>query len=469
MQTATAPVTSRQQLLIAVALILGVCAAVMEATLINLALPTIMRAFAIGQSQVQLLSTAFLAAGTASMLVAAWAAARFGIRRSYNAALWLFVISSILGACSPDGWFSGLLLARIGQGAAAGLLQPLAMMQLFASYAPEQRGRALAMYGLGIVLAPAIGPVLSGILVDIAGWRGVFVITLPLCVASGVLVKRHIPPHKEAHKPPFDGIGLAILCLSLVLLFDGLPQFQHTLLAQIELAGGLLLAMSFIAWQLRHPTPLLNPELFRHRRFAASAAVSLAYGAGLYGSTFLVPMSLQLVAGFSGAQTGLILLPSGLMLALALQLGGHLTDRGGAIQAMLAGLGLFSLASFLLGWQIHATLAWIWIAWTCLSRIGLGLIVPALNQSAVSSVPSQHINQATATTNFLRQLGGALGVSLISQFLAWRESLEPLATAFAQTYVLTALIFLLAMIPGWRMTHSGRQHAGAEAKPPQIG
>lgn len=275
MQTATAPVTSRQQLLIAVALILGVCAAVMEATLINLALPTIMRAFAIGQSQVQLLSTAFLAAGTASMLVAAWAAARFGIRRSYNAALWLFVVSSILGASSPDGWFSGLLLARIGQGAAAGLLQPLAMMQLFASYAPEQRGRALAMYGLGIVLAPAIGPVLSGFLVDVAGWRGVFVITLPLCVASGVLVKRHIPPHKETHKPPFDGIGLAMLCLSLVLLFDGLPQVHHNSLAQIELAGGLLLAMSFIAWQLRHPTPLLNPELFRHRRFAASAAVSL--------------------------------------------------------------------------------------------------------------------------------------------------------------------------------------------------
>ena len=102
MQTAAAPISPRQQLLIAVALILGVCAAVMEATLINLALPTIMQAFAIGQSQVQLLSTGFLAAGTASMLVAAWAAARFGIRRSYNAALWLFVLFDT--GCQLTGW-----------------------------------------------------------------------------------------------------------------------------------------------------------------------------------------------------------------------------------------------------------------------------------------------------------------------------------------------------------------------------
>lgn len=448
---------SRKQRWVALALILGVCAAVMEATLINLALPTIMREFAISQSQVQLLSTGFLAAGTASMLVAAWAAARFGMRRSFNAALWLFVFSSLLGACAPQGWFGGLLLARIGQGAAAGLLQPLAMMQLFATYAPEQRGRALAMYGLGIVLAPAIGPVLSGMLVDIAGWRGVFVITLPLCIASGLLVRRHVPPHDAtAHKPAFDGIGLALLCLSLVLLFDGLPHLRHSSLAQVELAMGLLLAAAFVSWQLRHPTPLLNPVLFRHRRFAASAAVSLAYGAGLYGSTFLVPMSLQLVAGFSGAQTGLILLPSGLMLAVALQFGGRLTDRGGAVSAMLTGLALFAVASFLLGGNIQTPLALVWIAWTSLSRLGLGLIVPGLNQSAVGSVPAQHINQATATTNFLRQLGGALGVSLVSQFLGWRELHESLPTAFAQTYLLTGAIFLLAMIPGWRMTHTGK-------------
>lgn len=456
----TAALTSpRRQLLIAVALILGVCAAVMEATLINLALPAIMREFAIAQSQVQLLSTGFLAAGTASMLVAAWSAARFGIRRSFNNALWLFMFSSLLGAGSPHGWFTGLLLARIGQGFAAGLLQPLAMMQLFTSYAPEQRGRALAMYGLGIVLAPAIGPVLSGVLVDAAGWRGVFVITLPLCITSGLLVRHYLPPHDEAHKPAFDGIGLAILCLSLVALFDGLPQVQHSGWAQAEVTAGVLLAAAFVAWQLRHPTPLLNPVLFRHRRFAASAAVSLAYGAGLYGSTFLVSMSLQLVAGFSGAQTGLILLPSGLMLAVALPLGGHLTDRGGAVTAMLTGLALFAVASFLLGGNIQTPLALVWIAWTSLSRLGLGLIVPGLNQSAVGSVPPQHINQATATTNFLRQLGGALGVSLVSQFLGWRELHESLPTAFAQTYMLTGVIFLLAMIPGWRMTHASKPFA----------
>lgn len=451
-----------QRPLILLTLVLGVCAAVMEATLINLAMPHIMRDFHLGQDKVQLLATAFLAAGTASMLVAAWAAARAGIARSFVLALWLFGISSLLGALTPAGWFGGLLLARIGQGAAAGLIQPLAMMQLFAMYAPHERGKAMAAYGMGIVLSPAIGPVLSGVVVDHIGWRAVFVLTLPLCLLSGWLARRHLPGQGAPQRPQFDSVGLALLTLALVTLLDALPQLRHGD-ALAELAGGLALAAAFIGWQLRHPAPLLSPALFRHPRFAASAALSLAYGAGLYGSTFLVPLSLQLVAGFNGASTGLILLPSGLVLGLALQLGGHLTDKGWAIKATLAGLALFAVACLLLGENVASPLMPVWIAWTSLSRLGLGLIVPGLNQSAVGSVLPEQINQATAATNFLRQLGGALGVSLVSQFLGWREGLEPLPQAFTHTYMLTGALFVLALLPGWCMGRTGA------AKPAQIG
>jgi nitrate/nitrite transporter NarK len=151
---------------------LGTVSAIMEATVVNVALPEIIRVFHLGHDQVQLLSTGFLAATTASMLLATWAMQRFGVRRTYTGALVLLVTFSVLAALADR--FVVLALCRIGQGGIAGLIQPLSMLVIIDVFPPQERGRAMGAYGLGIVLAPAVGPVAGGLLVDHFGWPSVF-------------------------------------------------------------------------------------------------------------------------------------------------------------------------------------------------------------------------------------------------------------------------------------------------------
>jgi EmrB/QacA subfamily drug resistance transporter len=452
---------------VVVTVMLGTFAAVMEATIVNVALPDVIRAFHVGHDRVQLLSTGFLAATTASMLVSGWAMHRYGQRATYLAALWLLMLFSVLAAFTSREQFALLALYRIGQGAIAGLIQPLAMVSLAQVFPPDQRGRAMSAYGLGIVLSPAIGPVVGGALVDQFGWRAVFLVTLPFCLTAALLAPRYLiaaRPPADARRKPLDVAGLALLGAGLIALLGGLSAtFSHppAVWSSLLLAG-VMLGAAFVAWQRRSAHPLLDFGLFRQPGFGAAILVTVAYGVGLYGSTYLVPLFAQHAVHFSAFEAGAMLVPGGVLLALVLPLSGRLTDRLPFQRIVLAGLACFSASAALFALTGTGGGFWLLAAWVALGRVGLGLMIPGLNAGALRLLAPGGEAAGSAAINFFRQFGGAVGVTLLALFLEGRQRAGGAdatgAEGFTAGFLAVALVYALAMIPARRMNVARPNH-----------
>ncbi len=249
-------------------MMLGTISTILAATIVNVAFPALIAEFGVGHDTLQWVAAGFLAATTATMLTTAWLIETFGERATFVGTMSLFLAASLLAAASWNP--PALIVARVLQGTAAGILQPLAMVVLFRVFPVEERGRAMALYGFGIVLAPAIGPALGGVLLEAFGWRSIFLLTVPFCIAALVLGARTLR-WRMATSPRirFDWIGCLLLCAGLALLLnvavvghrDGFASARALALA----ATGIALAAAFIGWEIRSPAPLLPIGLFRHR------------------------------------------------------------------------------------------------------------------------------------------------------------------------------------------------------------
>jgi EmrB/QacA subfamily drug resistance transporter len=443
-------------------------------TIVNVALPEIMQQFQVGHDTVQWMSTGFLAATSATMLATAWLVNTLGQRNTFLLSLAVFMFASILGGVSPS--IELAILARVLQGASAGLIQPRAMITIFRVFPVEGRGSAMGLYGVGVVLGPTLGPALGGILVEDFGWRSTFLVSLPFCLA-GIVMGRKFLPGSNLTQPrsSFDWFGI-LLVVAFLLSFLNLSVLGHrfgwTSWQTISCAGAALAALiGFIVWQQRVEHPLLKLSMFRAGGFAAACWVAFAYGLGLFGTTYLIPQFVQTVAGFSPSQSGSLLIPPGIALAISIGAAGRLTDRFPPHYMVMIGLVCFALSSLLFTRAEVATGFWTLSLWIILGRIGLGLIIPSLNLGAVQVVKPSYLADASAAINFARQLGGAMGVNILAVFLEWRlisgehrlgadqaaaipveELIMKVKTfAFHDSFWVVTVIFTLALLPAWMM------------------
>jgi EmrB/QacA subfamily drug resistance transporter len=351
-----------------------------------------------------------------------------------------------------------MIAGRVLQGAAAGIMQPLSMIALFEVFAPEERGRAMGIFGFGVVLAPAIGPPVGGALMELFGWRAIFLLSVPFCLAAWPLGLKSLSNSRAPGlRRQFDATGAALLTAALVALLE-LPVLGHragwtawsTLLDGIFLVA---LGVGFVLWERRAETPLLSLQLFAHRSFRAAIVVAFAYGVGLFGSTYLVPVFVQDIAGYSPVQAGNLLLWPGLVLAVTIAISGGLTDRTSPRRVVACGLSCFALSSLLLALATGATGFWVLALWLAIGRAGLGLIIPSLNVGAVQSVPPAHLGQAASIVNFARQLGGAIGVNLLAVLLEWRlaayAGTGDATPAFRDCFLVVTIAFAAAVVPAF--------------------
>ncbi|TMH07279.1 MAG: multidrug efflux MFS transporter [Betaproteobacteria bacterium] len=262
---------------------------------------------------------------------------------------------------------------------------------------------------------------------------------------------------------PFDWIGAVLLATALVALLN-VPVVGHRAGWTSAALAGLaaltaLLTLAFIAWEFRSAAPLLAMRLFGIGGFRSAALVAFAYGLGLFGSTYLIPVFVQDISGYSPSRAGYLLLWPGLALALAIALAGKLTDRVEPRWVVAAGLACFALSSALLAVAGVQTSFAELVAWLILGRIGLGMIIPALNVGAVQALDSQYVAYAAASVNFVRQLGGAIGGNLLAVLLEWRlgAHAEPggAATAFQECFGVVTIAFAAALIPALSMRKHG--------------
>ncbi len=452
---------------------IGNMAAVMAATTINVAVPAISRVFGLGQQQAQWLATGFMAAMTLSMLTTPWLLERFGYRRTYFALLALLGAGGVAGGLSPT---LGLVLAmRVVEGLAAGVLQTIPGVIIMRAFAPHEQGRAMGLFGMGTVLAPAIGPSVGGLLVEWFGWRAIFFFVLPFCLVAAELARRCLPDaapggapvNEDAPRP--DGASLLLLTLMLATLLNGLVGLQGArpgLGVALVVTAAALMAL-FIARQRRTTAPLLQLKLFGQPVFAAATVVAFVYGAALFGSTYLLPVFMLVALGLAPSTVGAVLLPAGLALALAILFAGRLADRQPVHRSTIGGLVAMAL-SFLLIVSVDAASALGWLVlWAVLGRVGLGFVIPSLSLGAMRVLEPPLIAAGAGSMNFVRQLGGAVGVNLVGIVLEWRLQAYHAGgsagtlRAFHEVFVLMAGLTLAAAGAAWRMRVPAAARSGA--------
>ena len=405
----------------------GTISCILSSTIVNVALPGIMGALGMGQEEGQLLSTGFLAANTGAMLLNAWAVDRFGFRITYLGSITIFVIASILAGMASS---AGVMVAcRVAQGAAAGLLQPLSMQLIFLVFPPERRGTAMGMFSFGVVMAPAIGPALGGILVDEFSWHAVFYLCLPTAFLGMAMGLFFMPGKRDQGSGrAFDWLGCLLLAAALGTLLTGLTDGQHYGWGSNRVVGELVLALlaalGFIGWQLAAPAPLMDPRVFANRGFAAAAMVAFIYGAAIFGSTYLLPLLVQSVQGYTPTRSGLVLMPAGLMVAFVFLLAGRLADFIPPWLPVCGGLLMFALSCWLIGGVGTDTPFWGLAWWILIGRIGLGFTMPSMNVGAMRALPPRLFGQGAGSINFVRMLGGAFGTNLLAVLLERRTQLH---------------------------------------------
>lgn len=436
---------------------LGSFATLLTGTIINVAIPEIMGAFGIGQDRAQWLSTGFLAASTITMLLSSWSVEAFGMRVTYVGGMLVFLLGSIIGAFAPTPEI--LIVSRVIQGAASGILGPMAMVINYQIFPVQHRGMAMGIFGIGVVLAPALGPTLGGYLIDNYDWRYVFFLAVPFSFISIPLAMMFMPEREsQGPIPRFDWTGVILSSIFLVTLLTALSNgqkegWESTYIVTL-LTFALMSLTAFIWWEGRIAAPMLNLRLFLNGRFVAASIVTLVIGLGLYGSTFLLPLFLQTLQNITPTDSGLLMLPAGLAMAACFPLAGMLSDRIQPRYVIIAGLVLFGLSNWLLRVvDINTPYAQI-LAWALIGRIGLALIFPSLNAASLASLPLEQLGQGSGAINFLRQLGGALGVNFLSIFLAERTadfSHQLAATQSSRPATLEMLHRLQDMIFGERL------------------
>jgi predicted MFS family arabinose efflux permease len=382
------------------------------------------------------------------------------------------------------------------EGLAAGVVQPIPAIIILRAFAKHEQGRASGIFGMGVVLAPAIGPSIGGVLVDLFGWRSIFFMVVPFCLASMWLAYKFVPITApggitaDTKGPALDWRGLSLASIGTLCLLNGLVELHGggALTSVTLLVTAVAALIAFVWWErrvarqlleanargaMRATAPLMSFELFRYRQFAMGSAVAFIYGTALFGSTYLLPVFMQRGLVLSPSYVGTILLPAGFVLAITIALVGRLADKQPTYRLVSIGLVLLA-ASFAVMITVDTlTPLWLLIAWAILGRIGLGFILPSLNLGSMRGVDHSLISQGSSVINFVRMLGGATGVSLCGIVLEWRltvhgDSLTTVATsparldAFDDAFMMLAVLCALALIAAWNL----REHPVKTAEAP---
>ena len=466
----------RYRWLLLATVMVGVMASIMSSTVVNVAIPGLSHQFGLGQERAQWVTSGFMVASTVSMLLTPWLLARFGYRATYAGSMWLLMAGGLLGGLAHS--YPLVLVARVAEGLAAGMVQPMPAIIIMRAFQPHEQGRASGLFGMGVVLAPALGPSVGGLLVDAFGWRSIFFMVAPFCALCLWMGRRYVPttgPDGAAasRSEPLDWIGLAVGTVGTLSLLNGLVALRGGPPLQAALLLGLaaLCVPAFVGWQRRRTrrgqAPLMNLALFAWRPFAMGALVALIYGTALFGSTYLLPVYMQMGLGLSAASVGTILLPSGLALALVIPLAARLADRLPASGLVSTGLSLLALSfAAMVSLRLDTGLWWL-MGLTIVGRVGLGFILPSLNLGAMRGLAPALIPQGASVVNFVRQLGGAAGVSLCGIALEWRLAAHgatltdgpPNAArlaAFDEVFLMLAGLCALAMLAARHLGTHGR-------------
>ena len=426
---ASAPATGKW--LITLSVMIPTLLEILDTSIANVALGHIQGSLSAGQDEVTWVLTSYLVANAVVIPMSGWLARLMGRKKYLMASVMVFTLASML--CGLAQSLESLVLFRIIQGIGGGGLQPMSQAILLETFPPRQRGLAMAIFAMGAVLGPILGPLLGGYITDNYSWIWIFYINVPIGIVALMMCWAFIfdPPYQERRVSgeKVDYMGLALLsvglgCLQVVLdKGQGDDWFASDQIVILSVLAAICLT-ALVWWEFRQKNPIINLRIFRVRNFAAGNVIMFFGFFAFFGSIVLLPMYLQNLMGYTSYLAGLVLGPSGAIMLLLLPFVGKLTEKIDARLLLcfgltVSGLSLVYMSRFTL--QIDIGTA---IMGRNIQAIGIAFFFVPLSYLTMAYIPREHMNNASALFNLLRNLGGSFGTAFVTTILARRAQVH---------------------------------------------
>ncbi|WP_419871551.1 DHA2 family efflux MFS transporter permease subunit [Candidatus Pristimantibacillus sp. PTI5] len=408
---------------IMVAIFIGSFLCVLASATINLALEILTDHFNTTLGSVQWTLTGFMLAMGTTAPIAGYLGERFSYRRLYLFSLIGFTLASILCATA---WSEGsLIFFRVLQGAFSGLIIPATMSIIYQIIPRERQAMAVAFWGLSAMLAPAFGPTISGWILENMNWQWLFLMNIPIGLVAIGFVYAYIPYYRMNIPKSFDGLGFLTVIISSSSLLLALGQGHNWGWGSWKIvslfAVGVIALLLFVWRELTTETPLLNLRVFKDRRFTLNAVISNIITISLYSGTLLTPVFLQRIQHVSAMDTGMILLPASLAMALLMPVVGKLYGIIGPRWLMSGGIVLLTVGTLALSWLSvdvsHSYVIW----WMIVRNIGIAFVVMPSSNAAMEQIPAELSGHASAITNWTRNVFGSFAIAIFTTMLASRS------------------------------------------------
>ncbi len=411
--------------IIMAAIILGTLMQMIDSSIVNVAVPTMMGNLGASLDEITWVTTGYMLATIIMLPLTAWLSSFFGRRKYLAGSMAIFTIASLL--CGISGTLGFLTFSRILQGIGGAALISTAQATMMEIFPPEQLGTVQSIYGLGVIVGPALGPTLGGWIVDNLNWHWIFYINIPIGIIATIFTWSfmHDSKYKQKKQGKIDLIGIGLLAVGLgalqLLLEKGQKNgwFDSELIIVLTICAVAAL-IAFVWWELTTEHPVVNLRVLRHRGYTMGVLFGTVFGFGLYGGTFILPVFLQQIQHYTAMQTGLIMMPGVFVTALIMPFTNVIMKKVSARWLIALGVILLSISMFML-MVLNADSNPMTLFWPLILRgISMGVIWVPLTLATLTILKGHEIAEGTSLFNLSRQLGGSMGIAVMATFLANR-------------------------------------------------
>lgn len=408
---------------VVIVILIGTFMAVLNGSIVNVALPKIMAIFNTTASSIQWVLSAYMMTMGVVMPVTGYLADTFGYKRMYIIAMSIFVLGSCL--CGLSWNVPSLVAARIIQAIGGSIMQPLGMAFIYRVTPREKIGMTMGIWGIAAMAAPAIGPTLGGYLVEYVDWRLIFYINVPIGILNVWLAGLLLQETERIKGEIIDIFGFVSSTIGLFCLLFALSQgtkhgWTSVYIVSLFAAASIMLT-AFVINELNHPAPLLELRLFKNAMFTISTIIGSFLNIGMFAAMFLLPLLLQNVLGQTAMKTGLLLFPAAVATALFMPVSGRMFDKYGARAIVLVGLGIVTFTTFMVGHINAMTPFSVMVFWLVLRGIGMGLSMMPVTTLGMATIPIMLTSKASAMGNVIRQVAASLGIAMFTTIMQNRQ------------------------------------------------
>jgi len=397
-------------------LIIGMFMSILDTSIVNVAIPVIQKQFGVSTESIQWISTSYTLTEGVVVPASAWLGARIGLKRLYIWSLVLFTVASAL--CGLSGDLGSMIFFRILQAIPGGILPVVSLTMLYQVVPPARIGSAMGIYGLGVVVAPAVGPVLGGYLVEYIDWRLIFFINVPIGLLGTIAAVAVFPRDRPTSWPKFDLWGFLAIAYGLfaLLLAASKGQKWHwgSYPIMILLVSGVLSLALFVVVELEVANPLIDLRIFKVWAYTNSILLLGIAVTGLFAVLYFLPQFLQVVQGMQALDAGLVLVPSALVLVVLMPVAGRIYDMFGPRWPVVIGLAIMAYGSFLMAGMTPDTPRFDLEMWTFIRNVGVGLAMMPIFASGVSALHTSLTSSGSGMNNVMQRVASSVAVAVFS-------------------------------------------------------